>query len=136
MEKKIEMINELIRVYDENDKLKRELEKLDTGESTPKEETNPYLSLIDDGRKNLFKEVFYTWNYPSVLVDSESEKLVFLDFNQWLAIIRMNVINRTGYLNCYSLEQLKDYFKKELEEVFNNFKEEIIEKYKEKEKEE
>ena len=137
MEKKIETINELIRVYDENEKLKRELEKLNAGESTPKEEINPYLSLIDMGRKKIFGEVFYNnWNYPSVLVDLESKQLVFLEFEQWLAMVRTNVINvtnRTDYLNCYSLEQLKDYFREELEEVFNNHKQEIIEKSKEKE---
>lgn len=135
MEKKIETINELIRVYDENEKLKRELEKLNAGESTPKEEINPYLSLIDIGRKKIFGEVFSngSWYYPSVLVDFESKNLVFLDFNQWFAIIGMNVINRKEYLSHYSLEQLKDYFKKELEEAFNNFKEEKIEESKEKE---
>lgn len=136
MEKKIELINEIIRIYDENEKLKKELEKLGSKESITKEETNPYIRFIDMGRKNLFNEVFYSWGFPSVLVDTAHKNLVFLDFNQWFAIIDINAINRREYLSHYSLEQLKDYFRKELEEVYNKLKKEKIEKSKEKETQE
>lgn len=133
MEKKIELINEIIRIYDENEKLKKELEKLGSKESITKEETNPYIRFIDMGRKNLFDGIFYSWSFPSVLVDPTNKNLVFLDFNQWFAIIDINAIHRKEYLSYYSLEQLKDYFRKELEEEFNTLKEEIIEELKEKE---
>lgn len=136
MEKKIELINEIIRIYDENEKLKKELEKLGSKEPITKEENNPYIRIIDIGRKNLFNEVFYARRFPSVLVDPAHKNLVFLDFNQWFAIVDINVIDREEYLSYYSLEQLKDYFRKELEEAYNKLKEKIIEELKEKENQE
>lgn len=122
MEKKIELINEIIRVYDENETLKRELEKTGSKELILKEENNQYDILNSEGRKKLFNEVFYSWSFPTVLVDEESKDLVFLNFEQWIGVININVINRKEYLSHYSLEQLKDYFRKELEELYNKLK--------------
>lgn len=136
MEKKIELINEIIRVYDENEKLKRELGQANPKETKLKEENNKYISLINMGRKRLFDEIFYyDWNFPNVLVDPTHKNLVFLDFNQWVTTISLDVVNKK-YLSYYSLEQLKDYFRKELEEKFNTLKEEKIEESKEKETQE
>ena len=120
------MMNEIMRVYDENDKLKRQLQQAKE-EKVPLADSENRNARMDDeiisiGRKKAYGDIFYKgWNFPSVNVKDDQNKMNFITFDQWEKSIDTSVINSSYQylLNTMTLNAIKDYFKAELKESYD-----------------
>lgn len=129
---KNQLINEIINLYDENEKLKMELklkqeiEKKDSPEPLVKDETETektISNLNNIAKQLLFEKVIYDWNLEDikVAVKEDSDEFNFLTFEQWLKSIRLSdVLSRDYYyiLDAISGQDFKEYFKKEFETYY------------------
>lgn len=123
---KTQMMNEIMRVYDENDELKRQLQQAKEGKVplANSENRNAQMDdkIISIGRKMAYEDIFYTnWNLPSVEVKSDDGKMNFLTFDQWVKETDSDCI-RSEYrylLDTMTLNSIKDYFKAELKESYD-----------------
>ncbi len=123
---KTQMMNEIMRVYDENEDLKRQLQQAKEGK-VPLENAENRNAQMDDniisiGRKMAYASIFYKgWNLPSVKVRDDQNKMNFITFDQWEKSIDTSVINSSYQylLNTMTLNSIKDYFKAELKESYD-----------------
>lgn len=123
---KKQMMNEVMRVYDENDKLKRQLQQAKEGKVPlgNSENRNAQMDdkIISIGRKMAYGDIFYKgWNLSSVEVRDDQNKMNFITFDQWEKSIDTSVINSSYQylLNTMTLNSIKDYFKAELKESYD-----------------
>lgn len=123
---KTQMMNEIMRVYDENDELKRQLQQAKEGKiplANP-ESRNAQMDdkIISIGRKMAYEQIFYnSWNLPSVEVKDDGGKMNFITFDQWVKGVDADCIN-SNYkyiLDTMTLNSIKDYFKTELKESYD-----------------
>src|SRR5574344_1548658 len=123
---KTQMMNEIMRVYDENDELKRQLQQAKEGKVplANSENRNAQMDdkIISIGRKMAYEDIFYNnWNLPSVEVKDDDGKMNFLTFDQWVKETDSDCI-RSEYkylLDTMTLNSIKDYFKAELKESYD-----------------
>lgn len=123
---KTQMMNEIMRVYDENDELKRQLQQAKEGKVPLANPENRNVQMDDKiisiGRKMAYGDIFYKgWNLPSVEVRDDQNKMNFITFDQWEKSIDTSVINSSYQylLNTMTLNSIKDYFKAELKESYD-----------------
>ena len=119
------MMNEIIRVYDENEDLKRQLQQLKDGKIPLADEgnRNPEIDdkIIAIGRKESFEDMIYrSWNLPTVKIKDGDGKMNFLTFEQWLKAVDTDSLN-SNYkylLNTITFNAIKDYFASEFKEKY------------------
>src|SRR5574344_544935 len=141
---KTQMINEMMRFYDENESLRRELEEYKNKKPSLSNESNRNdtieATLIKEGRRLVFSKWFYDsnyyYNYPTIEVKEDDGKMNFITFDQWFKVLSPSILcNKNALINC-SLVNLTDYFKEELKDLYtqivNNKKGEILREAKEK----
>jgi hypothetical protein len=121
---KTQMMNEIIRVYDENEDLKRQLQQLKDGKVPLADEgnRNPEIDdkIIAIGRERSFEEMIYSWNLPTVKIKDGDGKMNFLTFEQWLKVVDTDSLT-SGYkylLNTITFNAIKDYFVSEFKEKY------------------
>lgn len=123
---KNQLINEIINLCDENEKLKIELKTKNNSKGslaknvteTEKEKTISNLNNI--AKQLLFKEVIYDWCLKDIKVLDKEHN--FLTFEQWLkSIILSDVLARDYYyiLDSISGQDFKEYFINEFETYYN-----------------
>lgn len=121
---KTQMMNEIIRVYDENEDLKRQLQQLKDGKVPLADEGNRNHEIeekiIAVGRKNSFGDMIYNWNLPTVKIKDGDGKMNFLTFEQWLKAVDADSLtsNYKYLLNTITLNAIKDYFASEFKEKY------------------
>ena len=131
---KTQVVNEVIRVYDENEQLKRELTELKEGKVplSVSSSRNPTMDqeIIDLGRKDIFKKImpylsndyYYAYKIPSVEVKDDDGKMNFITFEQWNKALGINLVDDEYkyLLNTMTFVAIKDYFQKELMQAFSD----------------
>lgn len=127
---KNEMIIEVINLYDENERLKNEIDRVTYYESaTNSEQTEKnHISYIDhlmieQGKKEVLKKVlYYTWKCVNVSYDEENDIYKVTSYKEWLE----EKMNRNNLPDKMSLDDFRTYFRKELQEMYEKEKEEAI----------
>jgi hypothetical protein len=133
---KTQVVNEMIRVYDENEQLRRENDQLKKGTVPLSDGKNRIPSLdskiIEAGRKLLFANVFrfvknneyYDREYEALDVEvrDDSGKMNFITYDQWLKSIDAFQIRKgcVDFLENTPLFVIKDYFDKELHDFYTD----------------
>lgn len=133
---KKQMLNEIIDLYDENERLKDKLNNLfDKSNLNENDSTTEIDNLNKKAKELLFKEIFSSWRLDSnkVEVEEDSGEFNFLTFDQWYKKINTYDTLTTNYeylCNELTGNQIKDYFYTQLREYFekkvNDKKMEIV----------
>lgn len=126
---KNEMIIEVINLYDENERLKNEINIL-IGEndsiSEPKGKNDiSYMDklMIEQGKEEVLKKVLcYTWRCVNASYDEETNTYKVTSYKEWLK----EKMNRNNLPDKMSLDDFRTYFRKELQEMYEKEKEEAI----------
>ena len=134
---KQEMIIGLINLYDENERLKAEIEVLkhyQNASNSEQCEYNESISLFDRnmieyGKKQLLEDCLYSWGQVSCDYDEESKSYNITSYERWIN----KKVSRTP--DFMSKDKFKKYFEFELREMYEKEKQEAIEKAKEEMKE-
>lgn len=141
------VINEILDLYDENERLKNELarytenhpvecSKIDSEDTKAK----LFKDLENRAKSLLLKKVFYYYNldYSNIEVREDSGEINFLTFEQWFKDRNESDLLTSEYrylLEELTIKEIKNYFKDALEEYFNkrvnNRKMEILREKKE-----
>lgn len=127
------VINEILDLYDENERLKNELARY--------KETNPIICAkvdLDNTKANIFKDLeskaksclidkvfyYYPLEYSNIEVKENDNEINFLTFEQWIKSLKNeNRILNSNYqylLDSLTLKEIFEYFKPALEDYFNN----------------
>ena len=124
------VINEIMDVYEENERLKTRIERLiekyeakttcDVAEESEQQTSEDMLDEI--GKKLLFENVFCTWHASDVTV-KEDNKFNFLTFDQWVKAMDRDTFayggrNTEEILDEIPLAKIKQYFEKQLAEYY------------------
>lgn len=127
--KKNELINEIIRLYDENTELKNEmsthaLEGLNSFETLF---SNISISetehkLLIEGKKLVFEKVVKRYYNTVEVSKDEVGNLQYMDFEKWMD----NVIYSKEIPSCLSLDEFVESFEKELMEMYESKKREAL----------
>lgn len=126
------VINEIMDLYDENERLKYELRKytenrpVDKGvcDATKTDKEKVFDTLAFDAKKLLFQNVIYDYElrYSNIEVKEDSGEINFLTFDQWLKSLKAKDLLLSKYsdlLDCLTANEIKDYFRPQFEEYFN-----------------
>ena len=130
----------MIRVYDENEQLKRDVEeakrKALPAQGNAKADK---FNLIEKLCKNAgFDKCFYSTDYysekfPKVCVKDDSNQMNFINFDQWFTAVGKDCLQYgrdESLLNVMSFNEVKDYFRDQLkstyDELVNKKKGEIL----------
>ncbi len=128
------VINEIMDVYEENERLKTKIERLigkyeaksscDVAEESKQQTDEDMLNEL--GKEQLFETIFRTWSAPSVMVKEDNE-FNFLIFDQWVKAIKREefeygnrkineIIDEVplATIKQYFIKQLKEYYTKEV----------------------
>lgn len=129
---KTQVVAELIRVYDENEALKREVEEAKRGHQPIVGEPTSQFSVLDKlCKKKGCEEVFYPISYypgyyPNVAVkaddDHEEAKMNnFITFDQWFAALSKRSLSNDedSMFNDLTFNEVKQYFKEQLKATYN-----------------
>ena len=130
MQKK-QVLNEIMDVYDENERLKNELKRFT--EINPKKcegiaEENIKAKLFKDLESKakclLLEKVFYYYNlkYSNIEVREDGGEINFLTFEQWFKDRNESDLISSDYrylLDELTIKEIKNYFKDALEIYFN-----------------
>jgi hypothetical protein len=133
--KRNEIINEILSLYDENEKLKLELEKRAGFRDmiVPKinEFENIDKEMIELAKKTVLKNTFYyyDWKIVECWEDEDSEQILFTSYDKWLK----EKINISHIPDFMSKNEFIKYFKKEIDELYELEKEKALKKFKENE---
>lgn len=141
------VINEILDLYDENERLKNELNKYKENHPAEcaridSEDTKAKLfnDLERQAKSLLLEKVFYYYNlkYSNIEVREDSGEINFLTFEQWFKDRNESDLLTSDYrylLEDLTIKEIKNYFKDTLEEYFNkrvnNRKMEILREKKE-----
>lgn len=141
------VINEILDLYDENERLRNELARykeihpvecarIDSDDTKAK----LFKDLENQAKRLLLEKVFYYYNlkYSSIEVSENSGEINFLTFEQWFKDRNESDLLTSDYrylLEELTIKEIKNYFKDALEEYFNkrvnNRKMEILREKKE-----
>lgn len=128
---KKQVINEIMDIYEENERLKTKIERLiekyelktscgSVGEL--EQQTNDNM-LNELGKEMLFKSIVVDWAMPKVEVKENNGQFNFLTFEQWVKTIERDAF-KYGYndtkkiIDEVSLTELKQYFEKQLKNYY------------------
>jgi len=118
---KTQMINEIVRIYDENEELKRQIQQFKDGKPALTDEKNRNIQIDNEivliGRKEAFENIFsrYSGYWPTIRVKDGDGKMNFLSLEQWNKAIDTDLIS-SDYkylLNTNTFGAIKDYFASE-----------------------
>lgn len=128
---KKQMLNEIVDLYDENERLKNELNKFIgpcevNNKTSETSETSEIDNLNKMAKNLLFKEVISEWELDyecKIEVKEDSGEFNFLTFDQWHKQINISQVLRSSYkylCNELTGKQIKDYFYTQFQEYFEN----------------
>ena len=143
-------INEIIDLYDENERLKQELKRYtekhpcECNAKNAEDDKEKIFNQLDfDAKRLLFKHVIYDYElrYSNIEVKEDDGELNFLTFEQWLKSLRVKDLLLSDYMNLLNdltANEIKNYFRPQFEEYFkkrvNDKKMEILRSKKEENK--
>jgi len=128
---KIELISEILNLYDEKQRLNEENQRLNdkftlqkNRENQFEEQNEEYLTFAkeskefqDETKDFLFSKIFYTYdNFRSHPVLTKENTII--TFNDWLNSFEVNNINEKKYLETHSLGFFKEYFLEQLHRTY------------------
>lgn len=122
---KTQVVAEIIRVYDENEQLKRDVEEAERIQGSAKVDK---FDIIDKLCKNAgFLKCFYSTDYyaerfPKVCVKDDSNQMNFITFDQWFTAIGKDTLQYgrdESLLNVMSFNEIKDYFRDQLKATYD-----------------
>lgn len=125
------VINEILDLYDENERLKNELTRYKEANTVKCEKidsldkkTEIFNDLAFKANKLLMEKVFYYYllKYSNIEVKEDDGEINFLTFEQWFKALNDNDLINGDYrylLEDLTLKEIKTYFKTSLEEYFN-----------------
>lgn len=134
---KQEMIIGLINLFDENERLKAEIEVLKHYQNTSNSEQCEcnesislfYRNMIEYGKKQLLTYCLYSWREVNCNYDEESQSYNITSYECWIN----NKVSKIP--DFMSKDEFKKYFEFELREMYEKEKQKAIEKAKEEMKE-
>lgn len=134
---KAQMMTEILKIYDENEALKRATEKADRPILVAGKDkaANPTAQLDALCKARGFDSVFRTCldyyydSYPCVAVkaaddgslEADAQKMGnFLTFDQWFTAVSKRTLQNAddSMFNSLSFDQVKEYFKEQLKKVY------------------
>lgn len=118
------IVDEIIRVYDENQRLKWEIEKLKGNQRTKSQSTNEFAVEINElALENLFGEVCRKTYLPKIRV-GDNNNFNFLTYEQWSKEIGRDCFYSYQYYNkllqAASLNDILETFEKPLKNLYTN----------------
>ena len=138
MDKK-QTLNEIMRVYDENEKLKREIEQYKIANAAINGVGD--LAVLDPmagitamcislGKKEMWDKVIdnYDLKNHSVVISRENKE--FLTFEQWVGTLSYDIMRSSSYYREYQfiLDSLKSYSFKDITRFFTEQLREVYDK--------
>ena len=131
MEKRV-VINEILDLYDKNERLKNELARykennpvVAQGMAQEDNKDNIFKRLEFEGKKYLLDKVFYYYplKYSNIEVKKDDGEINFLTFEQWIKSLKNEdriLTNDYNYLlDDLTLKEIFEYFRPALEDYFN-----------------
>lgn len=125
------VINEIMDVYEENERLKTRINRLIEKYETTKpcvcrEESEQQTSedmLNEIGKEMLFENTVSSWNLPSVKVKENDGQFNFLTFDQWVKAIERDAFkygrnDTKKIIDEVPLTKIKQYFEKQLKNYY------------------
>lgn len=119
---KIEIITEIMNLYERNKELEFMIKKLDDPSNIVENKkvlSETELKILSFGKEKMLKDFTYSWSRVSLNKNADGE-LTCTKYVDWLS----NKIN--GVPNNFSKEEFIKQFEKELVEMYENEKEEEI----------
>lgn len=131
MLKRQDLVNSILDVFDYIDVLKAENENLKNNvpkvKSEDKNVTFIDALMIEEGKKEVFKNATYHWSKVGCSYDEESDTYNFTSFSNWLK----EKISINNIPSSMSYDDFITYFKNELLETYKKEKEEALKQAKE-----
>lgn len=138
---KKQLINEIMDLCDENERLKNKLNSyekqnecvmVDT-EAVETEKEKTIKELEKQAKKLLLNNIIYDWHLPRVAVKEDSGEFNFLTYEQWVKALDLNNTINSSYkylFEIFTYTEIKEFFKEQLTELYkekvNNKKIEIV----------
>lgn len=126
------VINEILDLYDENERLRNELaryKEINPVVCASIDEENTKTKIFKDletkAKSCLLEEVFYYYplQYSRIEVKEDDGEINFLTFEQWIKSLKneSNILNSSYryLLDSLTLKEIFEYFKTSLEDYFN-----------------
>ena len=136
--KKIELITSLLDLYDEIERLSKELERdiyQRNLENKYQNSPNTRLTKIEEfaieyAKDKLIKEIIFSWNREvKVSKDTETGQLRYTTFERWLE----NIINKDGIPKNLSYEETINFLDEKLKSLYVEEKNKALARFEEKE---
>lgn len=124
------VINEIMDVYDENERLKTKIDKLIEEYETTKpriveksEQQAQFEILNELGKERLFCNIATEWEFPNVEVKEDDGQFNFLTFDQWVKVVNRDAFRHGSddtkkIINEIPLAKIKQYFEKQLKNYY------------------
>lgn len=123
------VINEILDLYDENERLKNELSRYKEIECAKIDSDGTKAKIFNDlealAKSCLLNKVFYYYplEYSKIEVKEDDGELNFLTFEQWIKSLKneSHILNSSYQylLDNLTLKEIFEYFKPALEDYFN-----------------